>query len=62
MATDVHSGDYMSVILKFLEGDSEEFEELGEPPLANRRDPLLDGDRIHLDRDENDEGVETGDE
>ena len=62
MATDIHSEDHSAVITAFLEGDPEEFDELGEPPLATQRDPLLDGDRIHLDRDENTTARETEDE
>jgi hypothetical protein len=62
MATETQSEDHLAVITAFLEGDAEEFDELGEPPLADQRDPLLDGDRLHLAGEENNEASETGDE
>lgn len=41
-----------SRIENFLEGDDEEMEDLGEPPLADKLDTLLNGDRIHLTESE----------
>lgn len=36
---------------RFLSGSEIDPEELGEPPLANATDPLLDRERIHIERD-----------
>lgn len=38
-------------IASFLESASIELDALGEPPLADTEDPLLDRDRIELDRE-----------
>jgi hypothetical protein len=38
-------------IESFLDSASIELDALGEPPLADTEDPLLDRDRISLDRD-----------
>ena len=45
MATE-SSGD---PIASFLESARIDIDDLGEPPLADTEDPLLDRDRIHLD-------------
>jgi hypothetical protein len=39
-------------IESFLDSANIELDALGEPPLADTEDPLLDRDRISLDRDE----------
>jgi hypothetical protein len=39
-------------IESFLESASIELDTLGDPPLADTEDPLLDRDRIELDRDD----------
>ena len=43
-----------SLLEDFLERNKIDREELGEPPLANSRDPFLDQERIHLDINEGD--------
>lgn len=49
--------DGPSPLDQFLSGGEIDPEELGEPPLANATDPLLDRERIHIDQD----GDETED-
>ena len=39
-------------IESFLDNTNIKLDALGEPPLADTEDPLLDRDRISLDRDE----------
>lgn len=54
MSTDAPHTDHLPIIEAFLQENPEAFEELDEPPLKDRRDPLLDSERIHLEQYEND--------
>lgn len=47
--------DGSSPLAKFLSGGRIDPETLGEPPLANREDSLLDRERIHVETDTNEE-------
>lgn len=43
--------DYDDPLEAFLSGPSIDRDELGEPPLADREDPFLDRERIHVEKD-----------
>lgn len=49
MAANTSPSAHSPIIEEFLEGSEDEFEELGEPPMAEHEDPLLDGERIELE-------------
>lgn len=41
--------EHHPAVEEFISGDRDGTDELGAPPLADRHDPLLDGDRIHTE-------------
>lgn len=51
MSSKSNSNDGESPLERFLSGGQIDPEELGEPPLANTKDPLLDRERIHVEPD-----------
>jgi hypothetical protein len=55
MATKGSEDQNSTLLEEFLARNTIDREELGEPPLADRQDPFLDRERVHLDIDEDDE-------
>ena len=51
MSSKSNSTDEPSPLERFLSGGRIDPEELGEPPLANAEDSLLDRERIHVEAD-----------
>lgn len=47
-----HIDDDRSPLERFLSGGAIDPEDLGEPPLADSKDSLLDRERIHVETDE----------
>jgi hypothetical protein len=52
MATKGNEDQDLTPLEEFLARNKIDREELGEPPLANSQDPLLDRERIHLEIDD----------
>lgn len=52
MATKGDENQDSTLLEEFLARNKIDREELGEPPLADSRDPLLDRDRVHLEIDD----------
>lgn len=52
MATKGNEDQDSTLLEEFLARNKIDREELGEPPLANSQDPLLDRERIHLEIDD----------
>lgn len=55
MSSQRDSTDGSSPLERFLSGGRIDPDELGEPPLANEEDSLLDRERIHVEPDTDEE-------
>ena len=55
MSSQRESNDGSSPLERFLSGGRIDPDELGEPPLANTEDSLLDRERIHVEPDTDEE-------
>lgn len=55
MSSQRDSTDGSSALERFLSGGRIDPEDLGEPPLANKEDSLLDRERIHVEPDTDEE-------
>lgn len=58
MATKGNENQDSTLLEEFLARNKIDREGLGEPPLANSQDPLLDRERVHLEIDDETEDNE----